>query len=91
MPDTKLFVVLNDPSVHNFTKQIIRDGLTKDPVDAVSDVETALEVLKEVMNERLGIKDKSIFPWRNEVVYIVGNPPTVAKPSNPANKPLTHD
>ena len=41
--------VLDDPSVSYFTKQIIREGLEKDPVDAVAYVELALQVLKEEM------------------------------------------
>ena len=49
----KPYEVLNDPSVHTFTKRIIREALVKDPVDAVADIETALEVVKEVCNERL--------------------------------------
>ena len=39
--------VLDDPSVCYFTKNIIREGLAKDPVDAVAYVELALLVLKE--------------------------------------------
>ena len=39
--------VLDDPSVSYFTKQIIREGLEKDPVDAVAYVEFALLILKE--------------------------------------------
>ena len=39
--------VLDDPSVSYFTKQIIREGLEKDPVDAVAYVELALLMLKE--------------------------------------------
>jgi len=39
--------VLDDPSVSYFTKTIIREGLEKDPVDAVAYVELALLVLKE--------------------------------------------
>ena len=39
--------VFADPSVSNFTKQIIHEGLEKDPVDAVAYVELALEILKE--------------------------------------------
>lgn len=39
--------VLDDPSVSYFTKNIIREGLEKDPVDAVAYVELALLVLKE--------------------------------------------
>ena len=45
--------VLDDPSVSYFTKNIIHEGLEKDTVDAVADIETALEVVKEVCNERL--------------------------------------
>jgi hypothetical protein len=39
--------VLDDPSVSYFTKTIIREGLEKDLVDAVADVELALLILKE--------------------------------------------
>jgi len=39
--------VLDDPSVSYFTKNIIREGLEKDPVDAVTYVELALLILKE--------------------------------------------
>jgi hypothetical protein len=39
--------VLDDPSVSYFTKNIIREGLEKDPVDAVAYVELALLILKE--------------------------------------------
>ena len=38
--------VLDDPSVSYFTKQIIREGLEKDPVDAVAYVELALLIIK---------------------------------------------
>jgi len=54
MPNSKVAEIMNDPSTHAFTRQIIIVALTKDPVDAVSDIELALEVVKEVMNERLG-------------------------------------
>jgi len=39
--------VLSDPSISYFTKTIIREGLAKDPVDAVAYVELALLILKE--------------------------------------------
>ncbi len=42
--------LLNDPTIHDFTKTIVRVGLTKDCVDAVSDVQCALIVLKKVMD-----------------------------------------
>ena len=45
--------VLDDPSVSNFTKQIIHEGLEKDPVDAVAYVELALEILKEELLSKL--------------------------------------
>jgi len=41
------YSVLGDPSVSYFTKKIIREGLEKDPVDAVAYVELAILVLKE--------------------------------------------
>ncbi len=43
--------VMSGDSVHNFTKDIIREGLTKDPLDAVRDCELALRCLKEHMEE----------------------------------------
>jgi hypothetical protein len=45
--------VLNDPSVSYFTKNIIREGLEKDPVDAVAYVELALAILKEELLSKL--------------------------------------
>ena len=45
--------VLEDPSVSDFTKNIIREGLEKDPVDAVAYVELALEILKEELLSKL--------------------------------------
>ena len=45
--------VLEDPSVSFFTKNIIREGLEKDPVDAVAYVELALEILKEELLSQL--------------------------------------
>jgi 1-aminocyclopropane-1-carboxylate deaminase/D-cysteine desulfhydrase-like pyridoxal-dependent ACC family enzyme len=45
--------VLNDLSVSYFTKNIIREGLEKDPVDAVAYVELALEILKEELLSKL--------------------------------------
>ena len=45
--------VLDDLSVSNFTKQIIHEGLEKDPVDAVAYVELALEILKEELLSKL--------------------------------------
>ena len=49
----KPYEVLNDPSVHTFTKNIIHEGLEKDPVDAVAYVELALEILKEELLSKL--------------------------------------
>ena len=45
--------VLDDPSVSNFTKQIIHEGLEKDPVDPVAYVELALLILKEELLSKL--------------------------------------
>jgi transposase len=47
--------VLDDPSASYFTKQIIREGLEKDPVDAVTYVELALLILKEELLSKLDI------------------------------------
>ena len=53
MTYTKLITVLKSETVHGFTKEIIIQALRRDPVDAVADIELALEVVKEVCNERL--------------------------------------
>ena len=45
--------VLDDPSVSYFTKNIIREGLEKDPVDAVAYVELDLLILKEELLSKL--------------------------------------
>ena len=45
--------VLDDPSVSNFTKQIIHEALEKDTVDAVAYVELALLILKEELLSKL--------------------------------------
>ncbi|KKK65221.1 hypothetical protein LCGC14_2976320 [marine sediment metagenome] len=46
--------VLADDGVHNLTKDIIRRGLNLDPVDAYFDARLAADVLKKVMDHRLG-------------------------------------
>lgn len=43
--------ILNDPTVHNFTKEIIRKGMTLDPVDAVADVRLALYALHAILED----------------------------------------
>ena len=43
--------LLNDPGVHTLTKQAIRLGLSKDPVDAYYDLELATEAMKRRMEE----------------------------------------
>lgn len=43
--------ILTSPSVHFFTKEIIKEGLTKDTLDAVKDVQFALEALTTVMED----------------------------------------
>ena len=45
--------VMESPSVHFWTKEIIREGLNKDCVDAVYAVELALKVLRARMEEIL--------------------------------------
>ena len=50
---SKLDEVLAGNSVHFFTKNIIREGLKKDPVDAYYDVLLAAECLKEHMDKIL--------------------------------------
>jgi len=44
----KVRAILDDPTVHEFTKDIIRKGLFRDSRDAVKDVELALSILTEV-------------------------------------------
>jgi hypothetical protein len=45
--------ILSDPSIHTFTKNIITEGLTKDPVDAYYDALLAVRVLKDEMEKAL--------------------------------------
>lgn len=40
-----------DPTVHFFTRQIVEAAQLKDPVDAVADIELALEILNEEHKE----------------------------------------
>ena len=49
----KVQEILDDPTVHSFTKTVIETGLNKDSVDAINDVELALSILKEVENNLL--------------------------------------
>lgn len=44
----KTRAILDDPCVHEFTKDIIRKGLFMDSLDAVKDTELALSILKEI-------------------------------------------
>lgn len=48
---------LESNGVRSFAKRIIRDGMTYDCVDAVNDVDLALELLKErmraILNSRI--------------------------------------
>jgi len=45
--------ILESYSVHYFTKEIIKEGLQKDCVDAYYDVKLALDILKKRMDEVL--------------------------------------
>lgn len=45
--------ILADPSVHDLTKNTIRTGMTKDPVDAYHGVLLAAKALKAVMDHRI--------------------------------------
>lgn len=38
--------ILDDPTVHDFTKQIIIESYRHDIVDAIADIELALKVVK---------------------------------------------
>ena len=46
--------ILASSSVHNLTKDILREALTKDPIDAYFDVKLAADALKERMDNILG-------------------------------------
>ena len=56
--------VLNDPSVRNFTKEIIKKGLDRDIVDSIRDVELALKCLKE-MYEEIQIRQ---YSWHGKTI-----------------------
>ena len=47
--------ILEGYSVHQLTKDVIRQGLTKDCVDAVRDVELALKALRLVCDDLLSM------------------------------------
>jgi hypothetical protein len=47
----KVNQVMESPSVAGFTKEIIKEGLNKDCLDAVDYVELALDMLKRVQND----------------------------------------
>lgn len=47
-------IIENDPTVHNFTKAIIREGSQLDPVDAYYDCKMALQVLRSRMRNATG-------------------------------------
>ncbi len=49
----KVETILNDPTVHNFTKLIIREGLGRDCLDAYKNSAYATDILKEIMEETL--------------------------------------
>ncbi len=65
----KIIDIMIDPSIHHFTKQIIRRALEIDPVDAIGDIELALEALKEKFTDNFGEDG--------------GNDNTTVKPNNP--------
>lgn len=49
--------LLNDPTVHDFTKDIIRQGFRLDPVDSYYDCKRALQVLRTRM------RNATEFDW----------------------------
>ena len=55
--------VLNNPSVHTLTKDIIRMGMNKDCVDAYYDVLLAAKVLKQIMCDNLYNGDTRSVKW----------------------------
>lgn len=58
--------ILDDPSVHNLTKETIRKGLAQDPVDAYFDVRLAAEALEAWMNHQLSRGDEMTKPAKND-------------------------
>jgi hypothetical protein len=46
--------IMNSFSVHYLTKNVLKEAWSKDCVDAVHDVELALQVLRRRMDENLG-------------------------------------
>lgn len=54
--------LLSDPTVHNFTKDIIKEGLRLNPVDAYYDCKIALQVLRSRMRNATGF-DWSKAQW----------------------------
>jgi hypothetical protein len=51
-----LETVLTDPTVHNFTKEVLAGCAKHDPVDALADLELAVEVWRGVVDRYLGVK-----------------------------------
>lgn len=47
--------IMNDPSVHHLTKDILKMAMEKDPLDAYYDVMLAAKVLKAEMEKALGL------------------------------------
>ena len=45
--------ILADPTVHNLTKDTLREALTKDPVDAYYDIKLVADTLKARMDAML--------------------------------------
>ncbi len=54
-----LETVMTDPTVHRFTKHILKECADHDPVDALADLELALETWKGVVNRYLGVDDET--------------------------------
>ncbi len=54
-----LETVMTDPTVRDFTKDILMHCCDHDPVEALADLELALETWKGVVNRYLGVDDET--------------------------------
>ncbi len=54
----KMKNVLDDPATHFWVKDILKQALQKDPVDAYFDIARAAIILKARMNDAVGLEEK---------------------------------
>ena len=50
--------MLEDPATHFWVKDILNQGLLKDPVDAYFDIALIATILKARMNESVGMEER---------------------------------